>query len=123
MTHKGVSDLYCMFFTLSRSFPLRTEASAKVSDIKPVPTLPAAVLQLFDALRAQMPAALLFLKSVTRVSVYRRTAAAGGAAPPQQQQPPQLVFRCSVGADGGGSGQTRELALQVLFVGSKDSMT
>jgi sacsin len=67
--------------------PLRGEATAASSDIKPSPTSLEEAQQLLAALQEQLPAAMLFLKSVQEVEVQvldRNTSDA-----------PQLLFRAT----------------------------
>lgn len=75
-------------------FPLRGEAAAAASDIKNTPTSPEALLALLSGgFREALPAALLFLKSVSRVSVYRQRA--GDASP-------TLLYEATAAPERGG---------------------
>eukprot|EP00198_Chlamydomonas_reinhardtii_P000860 XP_001690195.1 predicted protein [Chlamydomonas reinhardtii] len=53
-------------------FPLRTAAAAAVSDIKSTPCTPGEVRALLEAFRRQLPAAMLFLKNIRKVTAYVR---------------------------------------------------
>eukprot|EP00798_Chlamydomonas_sp_ICE-L_P006706 gene6706-3376_t len=77
-------------------FPLRGVEAAANSDIKAVPCSTQDVLNLLDAFRAQLPHALLFLKSVRKVSVFFKERVEGGGV---EGNEPALMFEAeAVGA-------------------------
>jgi sacsin len=87
-------------------FPLRTELQGQASEIKPRACLPSDILCLFESLKVQLPHSLLFLKSVTSVRVFEKSAGAHSPVQlyevtlqPSQSQSPISAFinDCSKG--------------------------
>ena len=100
-------------------FPLRSEKTAPQSDIKPSACTPEQVLHLFQAFKEQLPQALLFLKSVRKVSVWARqpagTAAEPGCSSSSRFDGLQLLFQASTEAsDSDPSGGETRQSMQVL---------
>eukprot|EP00955_Chlamydomonas_euryale_P054543 355863-Chlamydomonas_euryale.AAC.1 len=85
-------------------FPLRSGAAAAASEIKPVACTPHDVLALLHALREQLPAALLFLKSVKKVTAWVCRPAEHPAAPSGGGS--SSCGNSSGGVDGGGTDAT-----------------
>lgn len=99
-------------------FPLRSQQAAAVSEIKGSECTVDSVLQLFEGFRAQLPQALLFLKSVRKVEVYVKhsgsevpmalqlmlpsSSPAPGLAAPEEQEAQQVPVR-SIGTEPGST--------------------
>lgn len=103
-THFGCTLRRHFEGTLFR-FPLRSEATARMSDIKPTAYTPQAVRALFTAFQAQASSSLLFLKNVCKVALFTRSA---------DNPQPQLVYRASVNAAQGQGSLQKDIA---RFVG------
>jgi hypothetical protein len=86
-------------------FPLRSDITAGLSEIKPSMTSVGQISDLFQTFRSQLPDALLFLKNVRRVSVWQLDGAASE---------PRMLFEASSSQQDGGGRQVAK-SLQVCF--------
>lgn len=108
-------------------FPLRSDSTAAVSNIKAQPTTPQQALQLLQSLTDVLPQALLFLKSLQEIEVYvvgepdtateqgQQLAAAGGLPGAAEQL--GLLFRANLRPLDGGC--HTGVSWSTPFVGSR----
>ena len=116
-------DLKTKYDATMFRFPLRTEASAKTSEIKPEAYTADAVRRLFAAFKDRAAETLLFLKHVRKIGVYERRSERGapellyearasgfeGGADPRRS-----VLRWVGGGEGGGGKADRKAFLAKL---------
>ena len=93
-------DLKTKYDATMFRFPLRTEASAKTSEIKPEAYTADAVRRLFAAFKDRAAETLLFLKHVRKIGVYERRSERGA---------PELLYEARASGFEGGADPRRSV--------------